>query len=164
MRLLPSAEAYAETIAAWPASRREVTLWCGRREHPLPPRVVAGWQQEQDVRAHVLLDGRDLLGYGELWLDAEEDEIELARIIVAPAFRGRGVGGTLVRGLTALARDAGQANIFMRVHPDNQAALRCYRHAGFHQVDDDLAATWNAAQPVAYIWLRHSAADHPSPA
>ncbi|MEV5411927.1 GNAT family N-acetyltransferase [Thermopolyspora sp. NPDC052614] len=164
MRLLPAVEAYAETIAAWPASGHEVTMWCGRREYPLPPRVVAEWLREQDVRAYALLDGRDLLGYGELWFDAEEDEVELARVIVAPGFRGRGVGRALVRNLTGLALDAGQANIFMRVHPDNQAALRCYRHAGFHPVDDDLAAAWNAAQPVAYVWLRHAApADHPSP-
>lgn len=154
MRLLPSAAEHAATVAAWPASEPEVTMWCGLREFPLSPEIVAGWGREEGVRAHALVEGGELLGYGELWFDA--DEVELARIIVAPAFRGRGVGRALVRGLTALAREAGQENIFMRVHPDNQVALRCHRGAGFEVVEDGLAAEWNAGQPVAYVWLRHA--------
>ena len=61
-----------------------------------------------------------------------------------------------MRGLAALARDAGYANVFMRVHPDNDRALRCYRGAGFLPVDAHLAAEWNAVQPVGYVWLRHA--------
>ncbi len=45
----------------------------------------------------VATDGR-LVGYGELWLDAEENEVKLARLIVAPELRGRGLGQRLVRG------------------------------------------------------------------
>jgi ribosomal protein S18 acetylase RimI-like enzyme len=106
------------------------------------------------VTARVLTDGEQLLGYGELWLDTEEDEVELARIVVAPEARGRGLGRALVRGLLAEARLSGMADVFMRVHPDNAAALRCYRGAGFEPVDTGSATAWNAGQPVAYVWLR----------
>ncbi|MGJ6963631.1 GNAT family N-acetyltransferase [Streptosporangium sp. G11] len=156
MDLLPFAATYAATVAGWPASSREVAMWCGRQEFPLPARVVDDWQRGEDVRSHVLLADGALLGYGELWIDTEEDEIELARIIVAPGARGRGIGRELVRGLAALARDAGYANVFMRVHPDNDRALRCYRGAGFLPVDAHLAAEWNVSQPVGYVWLRHA--------
>ncbi|WP_440067795.1 GNAT family N-acetyltransferase [Streptosporangium sp. OZ121] len=155
MDLLPFAAAHATTVAGWPASPREVAMWCGRHEFPLPARVVTDWQQGEDVRSHMLFAQGDPLGYGELWVDTEEGEIELARIIVAPGVRGRGIGRELVRGLAALARDAGYANVFMRVHPDNDRALRCYRGAGFLPVDAHLAAEWNVSQPVDYVWLRH---------
>ncbi|GAA3076628.1 GNAT family N-acetyltransferase [Streptosporangium carneum] len=160
MNLLPFATTYAATVAGWPASAREVAMWCGRQEFPLPSQAVADWQAAQDVRSHMLFEGREPLGYGELWFDAKEDEVELARIIVAPGARGAGVGRELVRELVALAREAGYADVFMRVHPDNERALRCYRRAGFLPVDAHLAAEWNSAQPVDYVWLRH--ADRPS--
>ncbi|WP_448321204.1 GNAT family N-acetyltransferase [Streptomyces sp. CO7] len=158
MELAPFAPAHAATVAGWPASAEEVVMWCGRREFPVPARTVADWQEDQDVRAYVLVDGGgQAVGYGELWLDAEEDEVELARIIVAPGHRGKGLGRTLARGLLAHALATGHADVFLRVHPDNDRALRCYQGAGFAPVDAELAASWNAAQPVAYRWLRHDA-------
>ncbi|GAA4181662.1 hypothetical protein GCM10022252_06410 [Streptosporangium oxazolinicum] len=163
MDLLPFTATYAATVAGWPASPLEVAMWCGRHEFPLPARVVADWQRGEDVRSHLLLAEEGPLGYGELWVDTEEDEIELARIIVAPGARGRGIGRELVRGLAALAREAGYANVFMRVHPDNDRALRCYRGAGFLLVDAHLAAEWNVAQPVDYVWLRHAGPGEPAP-
>ncbi|WP_436758716.1 GNAT family N-acetyltransferase [Streptosporangium sp. V21-05] len=156
MDLLPFDTAHASTVAGWPASPREVEMWCGRHEFPLPARVVADWQLGEDVRSHMLFADGDPLGYGELWVDPEEGEIELARIIVAPGARGAGIGRHLVRGLAALARDTGYADVFMRVHPDNDRALRCYRGAGFLTVDAHLAAEWNVPQPVDYVWLRHA--------
>ncbi|WP_375296080.1 GNAT family N-acetyltransferase [Saccharothrix sp.] len=111
-------------------------------------------------RARLEHAGRPV-GYGELWLD--ECETELARLIVAPSVRGRGVGRDLVRHLTALALVRGP-NVFMRVHPANAAALRCYRGAGFVDVDPALAEEWNVAQPVSYVWLAHqSSADSAPP-
>ncbi|MFE6158330.1 GNAT family N-acetyltransferase [Streptomyces sp. NPDC056486] len=156
MELRPFAVADATTVAGWPASAGEVALWCGLRDFPVAARVVAGWQQDGDVRGHVLVEGERLRAYGEVWCDEEEDEAELARIIVAPAFRGRGVGRMLVRGLAELALRVGYTEIFMRVHPGNAAALRCYRGAGFLPVDPALAEEWNAPQPVSYVWLRRA--------
>ncbi|MFE5494549.1 GNAT family N-acetyltransferase [Streptomyces virginiae] len=154
MRLLPFSDAHAAVVADWPASAGEVALWCGRQEFPVAARTVTGWQRDADVQAHVLVDGGRVVGYGELWFDADEDEVELARIIVAPDTRGRGLGRVLVRGLLARAVAAGHADVFMRVHPDNARALRCYRGAGFAPVDPALAEAWNEAQPVGYVWLQ----------
>jgi len=153
---------HAAMVAGWPVSAAEAAMWCGRREFPVAARTVAAWQQDDDVRAHLLVaDGRPV-GYGELWCDAEEDEVELARIIVAPDARGQGYGRALVRGLLAQALGTGCSEVFLRVHPDNEPALRCYRGAGFVPVDPALAASWNTAQPVAYVWLRYEAAAVPS--
>ncbi len=167
MHLLPFSPVHATLVAGWPASAGEVALWCGRREFPVPARAVTDWQRDADVQAHVLVDGEQILGYGELWLDTEEDEVELARVIVAPGVRGTGLGRVLVRGLLARAVEAGFSDVFMRVHPDNARALRCYKGAGFAPVDPALAAAWNEAQPVGYVWLQAadtSSASHASSA
>lgn len=134
-------------------------MWCGRQEFPVAARTVTDWQRDPDVRAHVLVEGEEVIGYGELWFDAEEDEVELARLIMAPHTRGQGLGRVLVRGLLDRAVAAGHADVFMRVHPDNARALRCYRGAGFAPVDPALADAWNEPQPVAYVWLRSARHD-----
>lgn len=146
---------YARTVAGWPVAPAEVVMWCGRKDFPVPGEVVAGWRDAADVEAYVLHDGRDPVAYGELWLDAEESEVELARVIVAPAARGRGIGRRFVARLTVRARQTGLRDVCMRVHPGNDRALRCYRAAGFAPVPAELAAEWNAPQPVADVWLRH---------
>ncbi|MEV0224520.1 GNAT family N-acetyltransferase [Streptomyces sp. NPDC050704] len=154
MDLLPFSAAHSGTVAGWPVSAAEVAMWCGLREFPVAEHTVAAWQRDEDVTARILVEGERLVGYGELWFDAEEDEVELARIIVAPEARGRGLGRVLVEGLVAEARRAGHSDVFMRVHPDNERALRCYRGAGFVPVEADLAKAWNVGQPVDYVWLR----------
>ncbi|MFE7096676.1 GNAT family N-acetyltransferase [Streptomyces erythrochromogenes] len=161
MDLLPFAAAHAATVAGWPATAGEVAMWCGSQEFPVPVRTITDWQLDTDVRAHVLVEDGSVVGYGELWLDAEEDEVELARIIVAPDVRGRGRGRELVQGLLARAVGAGYRDVFMRVHPDNERALRCYRGAGFAPVAPALAASWNEAQPVDYVWLQAAGAAVP---
>ena len=90
-------------------------MWCGSHEFPVSEHMVAGWRQADDVEAYVLADGHGVLGHGEVWLDAEEDEAELARIIVAPETVGP--GRVLVRCLLARAVRAGFEDVFMRVHP-----------------------------------------------
>ena len=92
----------------------------------------------------------ELIGYGELWVDHDGGEVELARLIIDPRRRGRGAGRDLVAELVARAE---YPEVFLRVHPDNPVALRCYTGAGFVRVDAVLEAEWNAPQPVAYVWL-----------
>lgn len=154
MALHPFTMTHAATVASWPRSAEEAAMWCGTGEFPVSVERVAGWQQEDDVQAYLLIMDDILVGYGELWLDAEENEVELARIIIAPAERGEGLGRLLVHELLSEAEKASYPEIFMRVHPDNSVALRCYQRVGFVQVEAALAKEWNAVQPVEYRWLR----------
>ena len=158
MELVPFTLAYAAVATSWARSAEEAVMWCEEREFRVPAQVVAGWQRDDEVRAHLLTVGDALIGYGELWLDAQEKEVELARIIIAPGVRGKGYGRILVQLLLPEAVKAGYPDIFMRVHPDNGIALRCYQRAGFVAVDASLAQAWNTGQPVSYVWLRHDGA------
>ena len=56
---------------------------------------------------------------------------ELARILVDPALRRRGIGRRLTALLGERARAAGFVDVWLRVVPDNEPALAAYRAAGF---------------------------------
>jgi ribosomal protein S18 acetylase RimI-like enzyme len=159
--LVPFASVHAAVVAGWPRSAEEAVMWCGEREFPFPAHRVADWQRDDDARAHLLMADDEPVGYGELWLDAQENEIELARIIIAPGARGKGLGRTLVRGLLSEAAQAGYSNILMRVHPANTVALRCYQGAGFVVADATRTQAWNTGQPFSYVWLCYDGAGPP---
>lgn len=93
-----------------------------------------------------------LVAYGELWVDDDDAEVEIARLIVDPADRNRGLGQRLASELAGLARSR-YPRVFLRVHPGNLAAQRCYAAAGFQPLDPAQAVEWNARQPVDYVWL-----------
>ena len=94
-------------------------------------------------------------GLRDFKLDDDEAEVELARLVVAPDRRGRGIRRRLAAALVEQARRHHPA-VFLRVHPDNAAALRSYAGAGFVPVDEAEAAAWNEGQPVPYVWRRHA--------
>jgi ribosomal protein S18 acetylase RimI-like enzyme len=146
--------ARAAQLSGWARSPGEVAAWCSRTEAPVPPEVIAGWGAAPDVTAYGLVDGDEFVAYGELWVDDDESEVELGRLIVAPDRRGRGVGRRLTAALAEAARRVHPA-VFLRVRPDNEPALRCYAAAGFRRVSPEDEAAWNEHQPVAYAWMAY---------
>ena len=101
------------------------------------------------------------VAYGEIWEDADENEAELARLIVDPARRGLGLGRTLVRELLAEARRRGWSDVWLRVVPDNEPALRAYAAAGFTRASAEEEAAFNVGQPVGFAWMRAPAPEDP---
>jgi ribosomal protein S18 acetylase RimI-like enzyme len=149
---------HAAVVAGWALSAQEVSLLCGRDAFPFPAELLNSWPKvADDIAQYLLLDGETPIGYGELWLDDEEDEVELARIIVAPGHRGKGFGTRLVQALLDRAVKLGHSNIFLRVRPGNTPAIRTYERVGFKPVDAALAAEWNAPQPIDYAWFQYPA-------
>jgi ribosomal protein S18 acetylase RimI-like enzyme len=146
---------YAVLVAGWAVDAKEVALLSGRVEYPFPEELKTTWRKvESDIDSYLLFDGDRPVGYGEVWLDDEEDEVELARVIVDPKVRGRRIGLELVRALLGPALAAGYSEVFLRVRPENAVAIRTYHRTGFVDVPDALMDEWNDGQPVAYRWLR----------
>lgn len=142
----------AGVVASWARTDEEALMWCSAAAAPVPAGQVSAWAREDGVEQFGLYQGQRLVAYGELWVDDQEAEVELARLIVDPGVRGQGLGRHLAAGLARLAR-LRHPRVLMRVHPGNTAALRCYAAAGFEPVGPDQAAAWNTGQPVRYVWL-----------
>lgn len=146
----------AREVARWPASAEEVRLWSGGAGGwPVDTSVFGRWHADPDVRPYVLREDGEPVGYGELWIDADEREAELARIIVNPDYRGRGVGRRLVVLLVERAALSGFPDAFVRVVPENGAAISCYLGAGFAPVSEGEREEFNRGQPVYYVWMHH---------
>jgi ribosomal protein S18 acetylase RimI-like enzyme len=152
LRLRPFPADLADVVSGWATTEEEVVMWCGHPAAPVPPGQINAWAREDGVQPFGLYNGERLVAYGELWVDDDEVGVELARLIVAPGERGQGVGRRLATMLADLARSI-YPLVFLRVHPDNIAAQRCYAAAGFQPVEPDQAAAWNACQPVGYLWF-----------
>ena len=152
--LRPFDPADGQTILGWATSDDEARRWASLEARPADVGVFNRWHSEQGVQAYVLeIDGSPV-AYGEIWEDPDENEAELARLIVQPVRRGRGVGRWLVQELLAEARRLGWADVWLRVAPDNEPALGAYTAAGFVPATADEQAAFNAGQPEAYVWMR----------
>jgi ribosomal protein S18 acetylase RimI-like enzyme len=152
--LVSFSEGSSEVVAGWVTSAAEATRWAGLADWPVPPAVFAEWHAEPDVVPFLLIgDTGEPVGYGELWED--EAEAELARLVVDPEWRGRGNGRALVGALVTEARRRGFDEIWLRVVPDNETAIRCYHGAGFVRASPDEETEFNQGQGRTYLWLRH---------
>jgi [ribosomal protein S18]-alanine N-acetyltransferase len=146
----------AELVASWAVGDEVVRSWCARDDGTVPADVVAAWSQADDVEAYLFWDDSGQpVAYGELWLDDEEGEVELARLLVAPEQRGRGVGRALTRALSDRAHRTHPElpAVILRVRPENQQGIRAYAAAGFVAVPADEQVTWNEGQRFDYHWM-----------
>lgn len=121
--------------------------------HPMEPAGVEEWWAGDDVVPWVLEADGAPVGYGELWLDAEEDEVELARLIVPADLRGRGHGGRLTEALTAEAARTGLTTTMLRTTEDNPVAISCYAARGFVRLSPEEEAVWNEGQRQPWVWM-----------
>lgn len=142
----------AGVVCSWARTAEEALMWCSATAAPVPAEQVRAWAGEDGVEQFGLYQDQRLVAFGELWVDDQEAEVELARLIVDPGVREQGLGRYLAAGLGRLAR-LRHPRVFLRVHPGNAAAFRCYAAAGFEPVGPDQAAAWNTGQPIGYVWL-----------
>jgi len=85
-------------------------------EHAFAPHAFM-LEREGEVVGYVYLQIFDGLGY-------------VRHVIVDPRHRGQGVGQTLMQEAARRVREAGVARWCLNVMPDNEAAVRLYRHMG----------------------------------
>src|SRR5262245_43097461 len=156
VQLRPFDPALAEQITTWTTSADEVNAWSSRFDDQVPPEVIVGWSRADDVEAYVGVVDATVVAYGELWLDPDEGEVELARLLLEPSRRGRGLGKELTRSLVERAWQSHPElpHVILRVRPDNAVARHAYVGAGFVELDAAEAKVWNEGQPTDYVWMR----------
>jgi [ribosomal protein S18]-alanine N-acetyltransferase len=157
MPLDPFDPAQAALVASWAVGDEVVRAWAAVEGDAVPADVVRGWSEADDVEAYMFSEEEagTPLAYGELWLDDEEGEVELARLLVSPERRGQGVGRVMVRELVQRARGTHPElpDVILRVRPENAQAIRAYVAGGFVDVPADEQHTWNEGQRFAYHWM-----------
>ncbi len=145
----PLAPEHAAEVRAWAATSRFSDGWLG----DAPDTGLALGEAPEDVRRFVLLDEGVLRAYGELWIDEDEDEVELAHLLVDPEQRRQGYGAALVAAMVPLARELA-GDVLLRVEADNEVAIALYAGVGFVHLAGDELAEFNEGQPKAYAWMR----------
>jgi len=70
----------------------------------------------------------------------------VAEVSVAPAHRGHGVGEVLIEQAVRLFRERGVTLGYVWTRPENEAAVRLYRGAGF-EPNRQLVMTWYPSEP-----------------
>jgi ribosomal protein S18 acetylase RimI-like enzyme len=156
MPLHPFDPVRAALVASWAVGEEEVRSWWAADGDVVPAEAVAEWSETDDVEAYLFAeDAGPYVAYGELWLDHEEGDLELAHLVVAPERRGQGVGRALVQALAEQARHAHPelSLVVLRVQPENDQAIRAYTAAGFVPVPDDQQEAWNQGQRATYHWM-----------
>lgn len=145
----------AQHIVRWATTAEEARWWGGQGVRwPVSASILRGWHADPDVWPYVLREDGVPLAYGEVWVDDDEQEVELGRIIVRPERRRQGVGRLVVSLLVEQAALTGYRTAFLRVAAENGAALVCYQAAGFVPVPADEQRAFNQGQPIEYVWLQ----------
>jgi RimJ/RimL family protein N-acetyltransferase len=142
VRLRPFAAGDEARVLGWIDGEEQMVLWSGKRfRHPLDLAQLRDYRLDaarpgSARRAYAVeLDG-DVVGHVELaGLDHVRGTGVLARVLVAPAARGRGIGEAMLRAVlrTAFAELRVEL-LLLRVYAHNDAALGLYRRLGFRRL------------------------------
>ncbi|GAB2587246.1 hypothetical protein GCM10027168_20050 [Streptomyces capparidis] len=82
-------------------------------------------------RTVVALDGGELCGFVKMSFEPWNARLTVRDIEVAPAWRGRGVGRTLMRHALDFARERRAGHVWLEVSSVNVPAVRAYQRMGF---------------------------------
>lgn len=110
----------------------------------------------------------EVVGFGQVWIDPA-GKVNLVRILVAPAMRGRGIGKKLCKLLLMEARYiSADSSVGLRVRRDNIAAVAVYRSLGFVTEEKEsnsiVMAMIKSAMPEVEVTFQQTSADQPNSA
>ncbi|MEU6665948.1 GNAT family N-acetyltransferase [Streptomyces sp. NPDC046727] len=82
-------------------------------------------------RTVVAVDGDELCGFVETSFDPWNARLTISDIEVAPAWRGKGIGRTLMDHAFDFAKEYGAVHVWLEVSNVNAPAIRAYLRMGF---------------------------------
>jgi ribosomal protein S18 acetylase RimI-like enzyme len=120
-----------EVVATWVGSEDACRLWGGPAvSFPLSPARLEREITFRTAENLALADEAGCVGFGQVIMK-DSGRAHLARVIVRPDARGRGMGRTLVRALVERASRCGARVASLNVYATNEAARRIYAAEGF---------------------------------
>jgi len=122
-------------LSGWITDARECLRWGGPTlRFPLEPSDLAEQLAVADGNSFCLREAGRCLAFGQL-LPRGPDRLHLARILVDPAARGRGLGRALVLALLDEAHRRGARIATLNVYRWNPVAQALYGSLGFEAAD-----------------------------
>jgi ribosomal protein S18 acetylase RimI-like enzyme len=107
-----------------------------------PPRTKAYPVAHEDLGEGLVVaeDEGELVGFGEVVLEAWNRRATITHLYVAPSSRGTGVGTALLAALDRRARAGGARCLWLETQNINYPAIQFYRRSGFRLcgLDDTL--------------------------
>lgn len=140
IELIPFTEADIDRLLGWITSYREQLFWTSSTfGYPLTREHLLQHLQESAARGDRLIfkvvetASGEAVGHLELGaIDLRNRSLRIGRVLLAPAARGRGLGGEMMR--AALARAFDQMDMHraeLIVFDANPRAIACYERVGF---------------------------------
>ena len=143
MDIVETRTEHLEKLKTWFPDIPSVRQWGGPLfRHPFTHASFLEDVRWREVPTYSLLDEEgELLGFGQYY--EREGRCHLARLVIGPAQRGRGLGRYFIRGLMQIGManlDTDECSLF--VMNANAGAVRCYTSLGFvltpYPTDDPL--------------------------
>lgn len=132
MNLVPTRSEHLNTLRSWFPDQESARQWAGPdTRYPFTDATFAEDIRWCEMPAWSLLDEENqLTGFGQYYEKA--GRCHLARLVVAPSNRSKGLGRLFVRELMKIGmQDLGVNQCSLFVMSSNQKALRCYESLNF---------------------------------
>lgn len=144
MCLDPATDRDIDELMTWFPGATDVQVWGGPKfRYPYTAETFRCDCHWPDMASYSLRDGDGhMLAFGQFY--DRNGRINLARLVVHPQHRGRGIGRLLLNELMRAGSNAlGLDEFSLFVFRDNRPALQCYLSAGFEMApypDDEVLA------------------------
>jgi len=125
-----------EWVAGWIDSEEVATAFCGLNR--VTDQVFEGWLAAQDQLQFVLVnENNEPVAYGEIWVEEESRDVEIAHLLVTNEARGEGFGSEMMRKLVeyATAKLKQTQRILARNEPENEVAAAALQKALFVRME-----------------------------
>lgn len=134
MRLIPSRQEHLDILKGWISNQSEAYYWGGPGfRYPFTDDTFL-----EDIRwkkmpsCSLISEDGNLLGFGQYY--ENQGRCHLARLIVSPDHRGRGLGRFLISELIdAGLRDLALDECSLFVIRSNERAMKCYKSLNFRE-------------------------------
>ena len=143
-KLQPAALEDLEIVLSWVRTPESLKLWGGPALTfpPLAPRIWQEMNASPQNTFSFVDQGGNIAGFGQIFFH-EPQTVHLARIIVSPAVRGKGVGRLLCQQLIRAGITNYRASeCTLNVYKDNAPAVSLYLSLGFTIVLEDPQHNW----------------------
>lgn len=131
-------DADCKIVTSWIMDAADLYLFTGPRlTWPIQPSNLQDMARTPGLTAWVVFDNSDstdsaIAGHFDLTL--EDGSARLARVIIDPAMRGRGLSHTLVDLAEEKARELGATQLSLNVIDGNLPAVTAYERASFRRM------------------------------